>query len=575
MSTVLTKPVLLDETGQAIVGKLQDIQQAIGGTGEFIPINIRVTTPPTKTNYLAGETLDLSGMVVTLVANNGGMYDVTGDCVFSPADGATVTSSTTEVNISYTWYKDSTVFTAEQPLVISEPLPVSLAVSTPPTKTKYAINEALDLAGIVVTVTYSDGNTADVSASCTFNPANGTILDDINIDEVLISYVERDITVSTSQVISVDLPIYGAEWDGTATSAWTRTDLAADFVDPVPQMSDGDGGWTQGSSPFDNILPWSGMVRENLQDIGPLVKIPKFYFKWTRDGSKMKLQISPMQLDGFFTSPAHADRGDGVGERDYVYIGAYHCDFTYHCTSGAIPQGNKKKAECRTGIHTLGTDLWMMDYAMYMTVAMLYLVEYADWNSQDKIGRGGSDSGNIENLGATDLMTYHTGTTKTDKETPGHTKYREIEDLWGNVCDWVDGIYFANTDIYIIKNPANFADTSNGTKVGERLSGASSGSGHQNSGVVKSWTEPTATGYEYAIYPYELTTDNDYLTYSCDRCMTIITGQSSKYNNALQVSVPANFTNRVGGLFFLLGNVGATDSNSSSGCRLMRLPNGT
>lgn len=44
--------------------------------------------------------------------------------------------------------------------------------------------------------------------------------------------------------------IYGASWDGTSTTAWTRTDEAAFFVDPTPALNNG-----SGSSPFDKLQP--------------------------------------------------------------------------------------------------------------------------------------------------------------------------------------------------------------------------------------------------------------------------------------------------------------------------------
>jgi len=37
-----------------------------------------------------------------------------------------------------------------------------IAVTTPPTKRVYALNEAFDPAGMVVTATYSDGSTAEI-----------------------------------------------------------------------------------------------------------------------------------------------------------------------------------------------------------------------------------------------------------------------------------------------------------------------------------------------------------------------------------------------------------------------------
>ena len=80
--------------------------------------------------------------------------------------------------------------------------------------------------------------------------------------------------------------IYGAEWAGGSSPVWTRTDAAANFADPNPYYSGMSG---TPSSPFDDILPWSGLRRVTDSAAGELVEIPKFYYKWTRDGAKMKL----------------------------------------------------------------------------------------------------------------------------------------------------------------------------------------------------------------------------------------------------------------------------------------------
>src|SRR5699024_6560914 len=71
--------------------------------------------------------------------------------------------------------------------------------------------------------------------------------------------------------------IYGVEWDGTQTTAWSRTDAAETFMNPTPAVNNGNG-----SSPFDTIMPWAGMVVEDDATAGKLVKIPKYWFKWTR-----------------------------------------------------------------------------------------------------------------------------------------------------------------------------------------------------------------------------------------------------------------------------------------------------
>lgn len=112
-------------------------------------------------------------------------------------------------------------------------------------------------------------------------------------------------------------PVYGIDFTNMATtSKCTRTDAAANFTDPQPAVAGG-----TGSSPFDNIMPWSGMVRSTDPNAGEVVAIPKFYFKWETDGTKATgLKISMEKKPGFSTSPSHMDRGDGKGERDVIVI---------------------------------------------------------------------------------------------------------------------------------------------------------------------------------------------------------------------------------------------------------------
>lgn len=363
-------------------------------------------------------------------------------------------------------------------------------------------------------------------------------------------------TVDRELIVKEAGGIYGAEWDGSDATTWTRTDDAALFANPSPQYSDGNGGWVGGSSPFDELMPWSGMQIVEDADAGTLVSIPKFYYKWTRNGSAMKLQISPTEQEGFFTSPAHADRGDGVGERDVVYVGRYHCASGYKSQTGVNPLANQTRATFRSGIHALGTSIWQYDFAMYWTICMLYLVEFADWNSQGVIGGGCSDNSTTQEMGLTDSMTYHTGTTNTaiGAENYGHIQYRHIEDLWANVLDWCDGIYFSGANVYGINNPSDFSDTANGTLIGTRPT---------SDGVPQTFNEPTASGYEYALYPATVN-GTDYTVRTCDFCI---------YGSSGVALYVGGFYGQyqVYGLFHLT-SVEASSKYSSQGSRLQKLP---
>lgn len=294
------------------------------------------------------------------------------------------------------------------------------------------------------------------------------------------------VIVSGAGRMTKPIAIYGVEWDWETgnSSRGVRTDAAANFIDPNPAVNNG-----TGSSPFDNIMPWAGMVREN-RDGGVEVKEPKYWFKWTKTGKKIKLQIANGPVAGFSVDPVNMDKGDGLGELDFSYIGLYHCGSDYKSTTGVAQQANITRSTARTNIHNLGSNFWQMDFAQYWYVNMLYLVEFADWNGQTTIGYGCSASGAIANNGQTDAMQYHTGTTAANRTTYGFTQYRNIEGWWDNVYDWMDGCYYDSNGLNVISNPNNFSDTANGTAVGTPVGGYPS-----------DFTIPTVSGLEWVLFP--------------------------------------------------------------------------
>lgn len=349
----------------------------------------------------------------------------------------------------------------------------------------------------------------------------------------------------------IDSDIYGVVWEGTSSSKWARTDGAVDFIDPVPAVANG-----TGSSPFDDIMPWAGMTVEEREG-GTMVKIPKFYYKWEKYGAKEKIQISMTKKSGFLTSPAHMDREDGKGERDVVYIGRYHCaENTYRSTTGTSPQTGTVQ-DNRTKIHDLGDNIWPNDYAIRLTILILYLVEYADWNSQKNIGYGCSSSSSLMEMGYTDAMKYHTGTNASKRTTYGGTQYRNIEGLWDNIEDYCDGIYFDKQDIYAIKNPALFNDVSGGTYVGLCTPSSS------KNGVISAFEHSKVKGFEYFVYPSEIITDNTGDIYACDVC--------SSNSNSIHLYMGGNYLrNQNFGIAFYQNSL--TPTSGGGGCRIMELP---
>lgn len=365
--------------------------------------------------------------------------------------------------------------------------------------------------------------------------------DDETTTETVAATAYKDYAVELAYV-----HIYGASWDGTSTTKWSRTDEAAEFTDPVPYVA----GASSYGSPFDSLQPWAGMVKSERTG-GTMVAIPKFWYKLTQNGSGMTIQIADRAVKGYSVSPAHMDRGDGHGERDVVYIGRYHCNSSYKSGTGS-PKTNMTRSSARANIHGLGSAIWQSDFAMRFTLWLLYIVEFADWNSQAKIGYGCSPSSSAFTMGYTDSMPYHTGTNQSSRATYGGTQYRNIEGLWDNVWDWCDGCYNDGNGLNIVLNPSKFSDGSNGTAVGVPSNGWPSAFKVKANGGFPMFIPTSASG-------------ND-ATYSCDYwnfgssypclCVGGCYSHGSSY-----------------GLFCVYYNT-ASDYGGSIGGRLQELPNG-
>ena len=349
------------------------------------------------------------------------------------------------------------------------------------------------------------------------------------------------------------LEIYGASWSGGSKTTLTRTDDAAEFDNPDPYVNDGS---HPGYSPFDGCFPWSNMNRVTIDD-NELIEIPKFWYKITTGtGNAISFQIANYPAEGFNVSPAHQDRGDGVGERDFAYVGRYHSIDGYKSQSGELPITKMSRATARSNIKNLGTGFYLWDYATLVTIWLLYIVEFANWNSQTCIGRGGGNGSSKQNTGKSNLMPYHTGTMQTSRNSAGvGCQYRGIEDLWGNVFNLVDGIRFSSNVIYLYKNPSEFSDTSGGVYVGSIPA---------SRGYIKYWYQSSTSGYEWAIYPGAV--GGSYSTYVPDYYI----GNNSStgfYNLIVGCSFSASTEY---GLFYFYGT--AADNDDNTGVRVMYLP---
>jgi hypothetical protein len=239
-----------------------------------------------------------------------------------------------------------------------------------------------------------------------------------------------------------------------------------------------------------------------------MVEIPRFYYRTTRSGSIYTWEISHVELPGFTVHPAFVKDGVAVTKRYYgaydacVYddststyisglnydnndegngVGVDISDDLLASVSGVYPMVGLTRGEFRTIASNNGTGWRQLDFTLWSAVQMLYLIEYQSFYSQSVIGAGNtrhtswpSNSGtqtdsraNIAGLGNSDgnaTANDSDGTINTN-DNGDYMKYRGIENLFGNIWNWADGILVndvATGNVYIGNDVSDWSD-SNGT----------------------------------------------------------------------------------------------------------------
>ncbi len=115
---------------------------------------IKVTTPPNKTEYYVGEDFDKTGMVVTAYLNNGDTREIKD---YTIVDGKKLGANQTEVKIKYEMYE-----TAQKINVVKNPVE-KLVIKQLPKKLEYDAGDDFDPEGMIVEVTFKDGSVKEVT----------------------------------------------------------------------------------------------------------------------------------------------------------------------------------------------------------------------------------------------------------------------------------------------------------------------------------------------------------------------------------------------------------------------------
>ena len=225
-----------------------------------------------------------------------------------------------------------------------------------------------------------------------------------------------------------------------------------------------------------------------------MVEIPKFWYKVvpvkledaaSGEGQQIAIGqwiIADRPMETYKVHPAFIRNGKEV---DRIYVGAFEaCLYDTSagvydtddsitmdtaadvlCSiSGVKPAGGYSKElsliNSRTLAQNKGTGYGIIDFTVISAIQLLLLIEYASFDSQSCAGHG------IVNLsdGATNMALNTSGDSA--------VIYRGIENFWGNIWSWVDGINIeANSLNYAYWSNDNYVSSTsdNYTKINFKL----------------------------------------------------------------------------------------------------------
>ncbi|HBF80914.1 MAG TPA: hypothetical protein DD420_13600, partial [Streptomyces sp.] len=247
---------------------------------------------------------------------------------------------------------------------------------------------------------------------------------------------------------------------------------------------------------FDALQPWAGMRRCNLADDGTvlaywgdaafkddgsngqvMVEIPRFFYRTVAGPTGYQWYISPYPTPGYKVHPAFVRAGVGVPK---IYAGAYKAscfdvsegaynltdapviDFTagtgdkMASIAGAKPisgfENDLTIVKSRILAQNRGPGWGQIDFLTANAVNMLLLVELGHFDAQTKIGRGIVDkaigTGNEAELtGQTAALGNQSGAATGNLH--NSISYRGLEDWWGNIWEWTDGINIRNWEPFV------------------------------------------------------------------------------------------------------------------------------
>lgn len=202
-----------------------------------------------------------------------------------------------------------------------------------------------------------------------------------------------------------------------------------------------------------------------------MVEFPKIGYKMYNDSNYQYIQITNNPNAEGFCYLAHSL--DSENDCDKIYIGAYlgsTSNNSLYSISSQSPAASITLTAARNQVSAKGIGYQVLSFYPLTLLQCLYVIIYKNLNSQVALGQGYVNASAKADTGSTNTKPFCYGNPTSGTE---HVKFLGIEDMWGNLYQWIDGLY-CDSSYHIKTDYSNFTGTDGSTFRYSQPSGISS-----------------------------------------------------------------------------------------------------
>ena len=201
-------------------------------------------------------------------------------------------------------------------------------------------------------------------------------------------------------------------------------------------------------NPNDFTLDVDGnIVYSSVAECDVMIEFSKFAYRIYDEGNYVYVSISN-DAETIAKDPKFSylpfTRNE-LGDCEKIYIGAYLgqiIDGKLRSAYSVVPTAEQTIGQFRTAAQANGEGYEQYTFYQHTMLQCLYLVRYGNLNGQAALGKGYTEAEEVEYAGTTFDKGMYFGS---PEDGTVHVKFAGIEDFYGNLGQFIDGIYCSDT----------------------------------------------------------------------------------------------------------------------------------